>query len=132
MLPCLLVGDKDQLPSVGAGQVLSDIIGSEGITVVALTEVFRQSQQSNIIVNAHRINQGLLPITQQHPAAANSAQANTVNSSNSQNNDFFFIKCDEPENIAQQIIGHSRKDWLKLQASIEVKLCNMSCEYLVF
>ncbi|RYE24327.1 MAG: ATP-dependent RecD-like DNA helicase [Sphingobacteriaceae bacterium] len=96
----LLVGDKDQLPSVGAGQVLSDIINSESVTVAALTEVFRQSQQSNIIVNAHRINQGLLPFTQQKT----SSNADKANSSSSQLNDFFFIECDDPDNIAQSIV----------------------------
>ncbi len=57
----LLVGDVDQLPSVGPGQVLADIIASSSVPVVRLTEVFRQAAESRIIVNAHRINQGLLP-----------------------------------------------------------------------
>jgi len=57
----LLVGDVDQLPSVGPGQVLADIIGSGAVPVVRLTEVFRQAAESRIIVNAHRINQGLMP-----------------------------------------------------------------------
>jgi exodeoxyribonuclease V alpha subunit len=57
----LLVGDVDQLPSVGPGQVLADIIGSNALPVVRLTEVFRQAAESRIIVNAHRINQGLMP-----------------------------------------------------------------------
>jgi exodeoxyribonuclease V alpha subunit len=56
----LLVGDVDQLPSVGPGQVLADIIGSGAIPVVRLTEVFRQAAQSRIITNAHRVNQGLM------------------------------------------------------------------------
>jgi hypothetical protein len=55
----LLVGDVDQLPSVGPGQVLGDIIASASVPVVRLTEVFRQAAESRIIVNAHRINQGL-------------------------------------------------------------------------
>src|SRR6476660_346649 len=54
----LIVGDIDQLPSVGPGQVLADIISSGAVPVVRLTEVFRQAAQSQIIVNAHRINQG--------------------------------------------------------------------------
>ena len=54
----LLVGDVDQLPSVGPGQVLADIIGSGAVPVVRLTEVFRQAAESQIIVNAHRINRG--------------------------------------------------------------------------
>jgi exodeoxyribonuclease V alpha subunit len=57
----LLVGDVDQLPSVGPGQVLGDIIASDSVPVVRLTEVFRQAAESRIIVNAHRINQGLMP-----------------------------------------------------------------------
>ncbi|EPZ61235.1 ATPase associated with various cellular activities family protein [[Clostridium] sordellii ATCC 9714] len=55
----ILVGDSDQLPSVGAGNVLKDIIDSEVINVVRLNEIFRQAQESMIVVNAHRINQGL-------------------------------------------------------------------------
>jgi exodeoxyribonuclease V alpha subunit len=57
----LIVGDVDQLPSVGPGQVLADIIASGAVPVVRLTEVFRQAAESRIIVNAHRINQGLMP-----------------------------------------------------------------------
>jgi len=57
----LIVGDVDQLPSVGPGQVLADMIASEAIPVVRLTEVFRQAAKSRIIVNAYRINQGLMP-----------------------------------------------------------------------
>ena len=57
----LLVGDVDQLPSVGPGQVLADVIASGALPVVRLTEVFRQAAESRIIVNAHRINRGLMP-----------------------------------------------------------------------
>src|SRR5262249_55450663 len=57
----LLVGDVDQLPSVGPGQVLADIIASGAVPVVRLTDVFRQAAESRIIVNAHRLNQGLMP-----------------------------------------------------------------------
>jgi exodeoxyribonuclease V alpha subunit len=56
----LLVGDVDQLPSVGPGQVLADIIASGAVPVVRLNEVFRQAAESRIIVNAHRINHGLM------------------------------------------------------------------------
>src|SRR5262249_7115818 len=55
------VGDIDQLPSVGPGQVLADIIASGAVPVVRLTEVFRQAAQSRIITTAHRINQGSMP-----------------------------------------------------------------------
>lgn len=57
----LLVGDVDQLPSVGPGNVLRDLIGSEVFPVTRLTEVFRQAQDSHILTNAHRINQGQIP-----------------------------------------------------------------------
>jgi exodeoxyribonuclease V alpha subunit len=57
----LLIGDVDQLPSVGPGQVLADAIASGAVPVVRLTEVFRQAAESRIVTNAHRINQGLMP-----------------------------------------------------------------------
>src|SRR5436190_40173 len=59
----LVVGDIDQLPSVGPGQVLADVISSGAVPVVRLTEVFRQAAQSRIITSAHRINQGRSPIS---------------------------------------------------------------------
>jgi exodeoxyribonuclease V alpha subunit len=55
------VGDVDRLPSVGPGQVLADIIRARTLPVLRLTEVFRQATQSQVIINAHRINQGLMP-----------------------------------------------------------------------
>ena len=57
----LLVGDVDQLPSIGPGQVLADLIGSGAVSVVRLTEIFRQAAESGIVRNAHRINRGELP-----------------------------------------------------------------------
>lgn len=62
----VLVGDADQLPSVGAGRVLADIIASGEVPVCTLTEVYRQAQDSGIIRNAHRINQGESPISGEH------------------------------------------------------------------
>lgn len=59
----VFVGDVDQLPSVGPGAVLSDMISSEAVPTVRLTEIFRQAAESMIIVNAHRINQGMLPLS---------------------------------------------------------------------
>ncbi|MCG4262054.1 ATP-dependent RecD-like DNA helicase [Acetobacter senegalensis] len=76
----LIVGDVDQLPSVGPGQVLADIIGSGAIPVVRLTEVFRQAAQSRIITNAHRINEGKMPEL-----------------SAEEGSDFYFVEATEPE-----------------------------------
>jgi exodeoxyribonuclease V alpha subunit len=84
----LLVGDVDQLPSVGPGRVLGDIIDSGAVPVVRLTEVFRQASASRIIVNAHRINSGEVPDLS--PAGAGS--------------DFFFWEADEPEKAAQRLL----------------------------
>ena len=58
----IIVGDKDQLPSVGSGNVLSDIIDSKAFSVSILNKIFRQSESSHIIVNAHRINEGHMPV----------------------------------------------------------------------
>jgi exodeoxyribonuclease V alpha subunit len=78
----LLVGDVDQLPSVGPGNVLGDIIASGRVETVKLTEVFRQAQESLIIVNAHRINRGEFPVA----ATPQDKKA-----------DFYFIEREEPE-----------------------------------
>ena len=83
----ILVGDVDQLPSVGPGQVLADIIGSGAVPVVRLTEIFRQAAESRIIVNAHRINRGLMPEWVQDPAS-----------------DFYFIECADAEDGAAKIL----------------------------
>jgi exodeoxyribonuclease V alpha subunit len=84
----LLVGDIDQLPSVGPGQVLADVISSHAVPVVRLTEVFRQAAQSRIITSAHRINQGTIPDLS--PPDAES--------------DFYFVQADDPENAVARII----------------------------
>jgi exodeoxyribonuclease V alpha subunit len=84
----LLVGDVDQLPSVGAGAVLADIIASGAIPTVCLTEIFRQAASSRIIVNAHRINQGLLP----------------EKSKGKEESDFYFIQGETPEEIHAKLI----------------------------
>ena len=84
----LLVGDVDQLPSIGPGQVLGDIIGSGAIGVARLTEVFRQASESRIIVNAHRINRGEMP---EWPRGA-------------ENSDFFFVEAKEPEGGAVKVV----------------------------
>ena len=84
----ILVGDVDQLPSVGPGQVLADIIASGAVPVVRLTEVFRQASESRIIVNAHRINRGEMPDV----APASGAT------------DFFFTEIDDPEQGAARLL----------------------------
>ncbi len=82
----VLVGDVDQLPSVGPGNVLRDIISSGVVKVVRLDEIFRQSEESLITVNAHRINKGEGPIL------------------NKKNKDFYFITEANTEKIAETIV----------------------------
>lgn len=84
----LIVGDIDQLPSVGPGQVLADVISSGAVPVVRLTEVFRQAAQSRIIISAHRINQGAIPDLS--PPGTDS--------------DFYFVQAGDPETAVQRII----------------------------
>jgi exodeoxyribonuclease V alpha subunit len=83
----LLVGDVDQLPSVGPGAVLADIIASARIPTVTLTEIFRQAATSQIIVNAHRINQGQLPTLREDSQS-----------------DFYVIPADSPEDIQAKLL----------------------------
>ena len=83
----ILVGDVDQLPSVGAGNVLRDCIDSGVFPVARLTKIFRQAQSSRIITNAHRINHGQMP-----------------DCSNGRGSDFFFIEQEDPEAAAQEIV----------------------------
>ena len=83
----ILVGDIDQLPSVGAGNVLRDIIDSGVFPVVRLTRIFRQAQSSRIIMNAHAINEGKFP-----------------DISNGKNTDFFDIEKENPEEAVQEIV----------------------------
>lgn len=83
----VLVGDIDQLPSVGAGNVLRDIIDSGAVPVVRLTRIFRQAQSSRIVMNAHRINSGQAP-----------------DISNGKNTDFFFMEQEDPELAATLIV----------------------------
>ena len=84
----IIVGDIDQLPSVGAGNVLRDIIDSGVVPVIRLTRIFRQAQTSRIITNAHKINQGFFP-----------------DISNGKDADFFFIKQEDSEKAAQEIVN---------------------------
>jgi exodeoxyribonuclease V alpha subunit len=83
----ILVGDVDQLPSVGPGRVLADLIRSQAVEVVRLSEIFRQAERSLIVVNSHRVNQGMMPIQE------------SVDS----DGDFFFFERATPEEIAETI-----------------------------
>jgi exodeoxyribonuclease V alpha subunit len=85
----LIVGDIDQLPSVGPGQVLADIISSGAVPVVRLTEVFRQAAQSRIITTAHMINQGRIP------------DLGKVDGET----DLYFVPADDPEDAVSKIIN---------------------------
>lgn len=84
-LRLILVGDADQLPSVGAGNVLKDIINSELVITIKLTEIFRQAKESMIVVNAHRINNGDFPFL------------------NDFDKDFFLVKRTSPERIPDTV-----------------------------
>jgi len=79
----IFVGDVNQLPSVGAGNVLNDIITSGAVPVVELNEIFRQAKANRIIVNAHKINTGILPSFENHVP----------------NNDFYFIEQEDPQKV---------------------------------
>ncbi|MGH4051848.1 MAG: SF1B family DNA helicase RecD2 [Clostridium sp.] len=100
----IIVGDVDQLPSVGPGNVLRDIIESNSVKVVKLNEIFRQARESMIIVNAHKINNGEMPIL------------------NKRGKDFYFIENNEQEKIVDSIITlvntrlpKFNKDWDKMK-----------------
>ncbi len=85
----LVVGDVDQLPSVGPGQALADIIGSGAVPVVQLKEIFRQAAASRIVTNAHRINQGQMPGLEKSDATS----------------DFHFINAEDPDDALQKLIA---------------------------
>jgi len=91
----ILVGDVNQLPSVGAGNVLNDIIASNALPVVTLDKIFRQAMTSSIIVNAHKINEGLLP--------------SFGAPSRGSRNDFYFIEQEDPEKVLEIIIELSKE-----------------------
>lgn len=83
----IVVGDVDQLPSVGPGRVLADLIRSDAVEVVRLTEIFRQAERSLIVVNAHRVNQGQMPVLE------------SVDS----DGDFFFIERRDPAEVIETV-----------------------------
>ena len=89
----LIVGDVDQLPSVSPGQVLADVIASEAIPMVRLTEVFRQAAKSQIVVNAHRINRGQMPELERRE----------------QDTDFYFVTAESPEIAVARIPEHQER-----------------------
>ena len=89
----LLVGDIDQLPSVGAGNVLKDIIDSGRVPTVRLNEIFRQAKESMIIINAHRINSGEFPY---------------ITSDKEKLRDFYFVELEEPEKVLEMIVHMCR------------------------
>ena len=102
----LLVGDVDQLPSVGPGQVLRDLLATESIPRIRLTKIFRQAQESGIVTNAHRVNAGRFPVLRGYP-------------------DFFFFPCEETEQaaaLAVDVATHRipRKFGLDPQRDIQV------------
>jgi exodeoxyribonuclease V alpha subunit len=82
----VLVGDRDQLPSVGPGQVLADLIDSGAVPVVRLSQVFRQARESRVVLSAHRINEGRFPVTE------------------GGRDDFFWIEKDEPAEILALVL----------------------------
>lgn len=86
----VLVGDVNQLPSVGAGNVLKDIIDSGIAPVVQLNEIFRQAKESAIIINAHKINEGIIP---------------NLKSTQNKLDDFYFIEQEDPQKVLELIIS---------------------------
>jgi exodeoxyribonuclease V alpha subunit len=98
----IIVGDVDQLPSVGPGNVLKDLIESEYIKVVRLKEIFRQGAESLIVVNAHRINEGEMPLL------------------NQKDKDFFFINEDNQDKILSTIIDLMNRRLPKFNKSWDI------------
>ena len=95
MATFILVGDVNQLPSVGAGNVLNDIIASTVVAVVTLDKIFRQAKTSQIVVNAHKINQGRVPSV-------------SANQATDPQNDFYFIEQEDPEKVLEIILELSK------------------------
>ncbi len=99
---CIIIGDADQLPSVGAGNVLGDIVASERFSTVRLTEIFRQAQKSLIVTNAHAINDGKMPRL------------------DIKDNDFFFLRRQSDREIAQTVADLCQKRLPKTYGEIAV------------
>ena len=105
----IIIGDSDQLPSVGAGNILRDLIDSGHFSTVRLNEIFRQAQKSLIVTNAHRINTGEMPEL------------------SVKDNDFFFMKRDSDSAIASTIIELCRTRLPRAYGSIAVGGIQITC-----
>ena len=105
----IIIGDSDQLPSVGAGNVLRDLIDSERFSTVRLNEIFRQAQESLIITNAHRINTGEMPVL------------------DVKDNDFFFMKREGERAIANTIIELCRTRLPRAYGPVAVGGVQIAC-----
>ena len=106
----ILVGDVDQLPSIGPGRVLADLLDSGEVEVARLTEIFRQAQASQIVVNAHRIRAGLMPI--------NAPKG-------SEDSDFYFIERAEPEpilDVIRRLVSDRIPNHFKLNAMGDIQV----------
>ena len=90
----ILVGDVDQLPSVGPGNVLKDIIGSGSVPTVRLTDIFRQAKESLIVINAHRVNSGQMPLLRNQAG---------------DRRDFYYFEAEEPEKALEKVIELCRE-----------------------
>lgn len=114
----ILVGDKDQLPSVGAGNILADILISQKITTTELKEIYRQSEQSSIVLNAHLINEGKMPVL------------------DNRSSDFFFEKCDDGSAMLTKVLElvcnrlpkyiNQNSDSIQVLAPIKKGICGVN------
>jgi exodeoxyribonuclease V alpha subunit len=115
----ILVGDVDQLPSVGPGSVLQDLIQSGVTEVVTLTEIFRQAQQSMIVVNAHRVNQGQQPLGVKVEHLPDGGETGTPEP------DFYFFEREEPEAVLaslKELVSHRIPDHFKVNALEDIQV----------
>lgn len=103
----VMVGDVDQLPSVGPGSILSDLIKSEQIVTITLDKIFRQAAKSKIIINSHRVNRGEFFIQKGEQQNSNelSKEVDYNFESNELNEDFFFVKETNQDRILEQVIS---------------------------
>jgi exodeoxyribonuclease V alpha subunit len=109
----ILVGDVDQLPSVGPGQVLADVIGSGAVPVATLTEIFRQAAESRIITNAHKVNAGHMP---------------DLDTRKDSKTDFYFVEARDPEDAVTKIIEIVKTACLTGSALIPYRMSRCSAQ----